>query len=243
MGTKSKLKGRRIVLTGASKGLGARATERFLEEGALVIGIARQSDAFSGVTARLERFGKSFIPLTGDVAHLKTARDAASLVAKRWGALDLLINNAGILYRGPSPEAEEYGWLEDTLRVNVLGPNYLTRALVPLLRLGSEPRIINLSSAAGRIKGIMEKGEHDIASYRISKLAVNGLTMVWSGHLRETKPPISVISLNPGWLKTDMGGPAAVEDVSAGVERMVAAATLPPEITGTIVSGAIEEAW
>ena len=84
---------------------------------------------------------------------------------------------------------------------NVLSAHWLSHALLPLLKLGHEPRIINVSSGAGKLDAVKE--ESNMPAYRLSKLALNGLTLSYAGDL---KGQVAVNSLDPGWLKTDLGG-------------------------------------
>jgi NAD(P)-dependent dehydrogenase (short-subunit alcohol dehydrogenase family) len=93
-------------------------------------------------------FGTSWTTLLADVADPKAATRIASAVKRRWGALDLLLNNAGISPGGSSFATEREGDLERTLAVNVLAVHRLTRALLPLLKKGRRPRVVNVSSGA-----------------------------------------------------------------------------------------------
>jgi NAD(P)-dependent dehydrogenase (short-subunit alcohol dehydrogenase family) len=222
------LEGRRILITGVSRGIGFETAKRFLREGASILGVGRDE-------VRLPEAFNVLRPL-GDVsvvrADLGEPRSPALLrdaVATRWGALDILFNNAAIIENAGDPrtfEDEPPQALERSMRTNVLAPFDLTMELLPLLRAGREPRIVNVGSGAGTLEGIRLGG---IASYRLSKWALHGLTILWSTHLAGE---IAVNGFDPGWVKTDLGGPNAPGSPVDSAEGALAVATLPFSTTG-----------
>lgn len=225
MGTR--LDGRRILLTGVSRGIGYETAKRFLIEGARVVGVAKDP-------TRLGRAAESLAPL-GDFTGMQVdlvARDApdriADAVRTRWGALDILFNNAAVLNSGgaKSFEDEPRGSLEESFDVNVLSTMRLTMALLPMLRQGHEPRIVNVGSGAGTFEGVRMSG---IASYRLSKWALNGMTLLLATHLAGE---MAVNAFDPGWVKTDLGGPNAPGDPRESAEGALAVALLPFTATG-----------
>ncbi len=228
------LAGKRIVLTGISRGIGRAAAEALLGNKAEVIGVGRNKENLDKAAAGLKEFGEAVSFVLGDIGEPQSAVKVAEEVKKRWGALDLLINNAAIMKWSNSFEEDEEGWLEESLRVNVLSIHYITRNLLPFLRKGKQPRILNYGSGAGQIKGVLDSGEGSMGSYRLSKLAVNGLTMLYANQL---KGQVSVLTVDPGWIKTDLGGPEAPEDTSAAVQRLVDSIDLDWEVTGKFVKG------
>ena len=100
---------------------------------------------------------------------------------------------------------------------NVFGPWRLTQAALPLLRRGRSPRIVNVSSGGGQLDD-MGSGR---AAYRLSKTALNALTRTLAAEL----PEVSVNSICPGWVRTDMGGPTATRSVAEGADSAVWLAT------------------
>jgi NAD(P)-dependent dehydrogenase (short-subunit alcohol dehydrogenase family) len=224
-----RLKGRRIVLTGASRGIGREAVELFCGEGAEIIGIARDA-------AKLERIqGKfsGFVGLPGDIADKALAARVARAVSERWGALDLLINNAAVQHWNEGFQAEPLEELERHLVINVLSAHWLTHALLAFLVRGNEPRIINVSSGAGKFSALRD--EPTMPAYRLSKFALNGMTILHAGDL---KGKVAVNALDPGWLKTDLGGPKAPGEPRDGAVRMLDLALKPFEETGKFWYGA-----
>jgi NAD(P)-dependent dehydrogenase (short-subunit alcohol dehydrogenase family) len=122
------LVGRRIVLTGASRGIGREAVQLFCAEGAEIIGVARHE-------ARLQELARqfpNFLPLVGDITDRGLGARVASAVQQRWGALDVLVNNAAIQNFNAGFHAEPLDTLERNFLTNVISVHWLTSALLPL---------------------------------------------------------------------------------------------------------------
>ena len=222
-----KLEGRTIVLTGASRGVGFETAKRFLGEGAKVLGVAKDASRLARASETLGALG-DFAPLQADLCESGAAERIAKGVAERWGSLDILFHNAAILIDAKvrSFEGEPRDALERTLAANVLAPFHLTRELLPLLRRGHEPRIVHVGSGAGTFDGLREGS---IASYRLSKWALHGMTMLLAQHLAGS---LAVNGFDPGWVKTDMGGPQAPGSAVDSAEGALAVVTLPFSVTG-----------
>ena len=181
----------------------------------------------------LAREYPGFQPLAGDITDRGLGSRVAEAVQKRWGALDMLLNNAAIQEYNAGFHAEPLDALERNFTTNVLSAHWLIHALLPLLKQGKEPRIINVSSGAGKLDVV--KAEPNMPAYRITKLALNGLTLAYAGDL---KGQVAVNSLDPGWLKTDLGGPNAPGEPPDGAVRILELATKPFEVTGGFWYGA-----
>ena len=200
-----KLEGRRILLTGVSRGVGLATARLFLDEGATVLGISRDEVRLRHARAELgARALRRFDALALDLSTAEAPARAAAWVGERWGALDVLWNNAGVLLsEAPTFAEEPAGTLDATLATNLLAPFRLSQALLPWLRRGHEPRLVHVSSGAGTFASL---GEPNILSYRVSKWALNGLTQIQAVELRGQ---VAVNAFDPGWVKTDLGGPRA----------------------------------
>jgi NAD(P)-dependent dehydrogenase (short-subunit alcohol dehydrogenase family) len=216
------LSGRRVLITGVSRGVGHETAKRFVKEGAEIIGVARDR---AKLEALQQDLGEAFQGLQGDVTDKSFPARMAAAVDKRWGALDLLINNAAAQKYTRDFEDEDVELLEQHLQSNLLAPHRIIRALLGALKKGKQPRIINVSSGAGTFQSLTP----DMPTYRLSKYALNGLTILYAGML---KGSIAVNSLDPGWLKTDMGGPNAPGEPKDGADRLLANALMPWEKTG-----------
>lgn len=217
-----KLSGRRVLLTGASRGVGFEAVKLFAAEGAEIIGVARDAAKLKALESQF----KNFQGLVGDVTQTDLGLRVAAAIEARWGAFDLLINNAAIQNWNAGFHAEPVDTMEKNFQVNVLGPHRLTQALLELLKKGREPRIINVSSGAGTLSSLSDPS---MPAYRLSKYALGGLTMLYAAELKNR---VAVNAMDPGWLKTDLGGPNAPGEPKDGAVRMLQVATLPFTETG-----------
>ncbi len=201
-----RLVNRRIVLTGVSRGVGFETARVFLQEGASILGIAKDPERLAAAGKELEKIAPGrFHSLSVTLGDDGFEDRIVEAVRSQWDGVDVLLNNAGI-QRGDGEtgiSGETPGFLEETMEVNLMVPFRLTRALLPLLEKGHEPRVINVSSGAGTLAAMAEPG---IASYRLSKWALNGLTMLQAAELAGR---ISVNAFDPGWVKTDLGGERA----------------------------------
>jgi len=223
--------GKRIVITGASRGIGYHAAKLFLQAGAEVFGTARDGARLEKTALELKALG-SFTTFVADLSDPAAPKQVAEAVSRHWGAIDLLVNNAAVQTYKKDWIAEGVGLLEHDMRINFLAPHALTFHLLPLLRNGDEPRVINVSSGAGTRQALIDSP--DMPTYRLTKYALNGLTILWAGEL---KGEVAVNSLDPGWLKTDLGGPNAPGEPLDGGERVVALASLPADVTGKFFYG------
>lgn len=223
--------GKRIVITGASRGVGFESAKRFLAQGAEVLGSGRDAGRLEKAAAELKKLGK-FTPVLADFNDPAAPKALADAVSRQWAAVDILINNAAVQTYKPGWAEEGVGLLEKELRLNVLAQHELTFYLAPLLRNGDEPRVINVTSGAGLLHVLQES--RDMPTYRLTKFTLNGLTILWANNL---KGEVSVLGLDPGWLKTDLGGPNAPGEPGDGGERMLEVCGLPWEVTGKLFHG------
>jgi len=172
----------------------------------------------------------------GNPAHLVRRcdlRDAADLsamfafVAAEWGALDVLVNNAGVWVPNPLADFDAAG-LDETLAVNVTGSFLCAAAALPLLELSADGNIVNLTSTAG------QRGEPGYSPYAASKGAMIAATRSWAVELA---PRVRVNSVAPGWVDTEMtaaalSGPARSQAL-AGIP--LGRIATPEDIAGPVV--------
>ena len=193
-----------------------------------MLGTARDPARLTAAARSLEPIAPGkFSYLSVDLADSTAPKRLAHAAAERWGALDILINNAGVmLSHAPSFEEEAPQTLERSLNLNLLAPFHLSLACLPLLRKGEQPRIILVGSGAGNFGSV---GEKSIPSYRLSKWALHGLALALSGQLA---PTIAVNAFDPGWVKTDLGGSEAPGSVDESAQGALELATLAFSETG-----------
>ncbi len=206
----------RVLITGASRGLGASLARAFAERGALVFAGAR--GVRPALDAIAERYPGQVRAVDLDVTSDASVARAYAAVAAEAPALDVLINNAAI--RSPSVsnaiEEVDFGDMARTFEVNSIGPLRIVQRFLPMLRAGASPVLVNVSSEAGSIGQCWRDREFD---YCMSKAAMNMATALLANYLRGE---IRVLSLHPGWLRTDMGGAAAALDPDTTAGDIVA---------------------
>ena len=182
-----------ILITGASRGLGAAAARAAAQLGANVVLTARSAADLEAVAEAVRRGGGQALAVPGDVGRPEDDEAVVARALERFGALDALVNNAGILGPvAPLAEAQADAWTENWA-VNVLGPVLLTRAALPHLR-ERRGRVINVSSGAA-VSPVPGWG-----AYCLSKAAVTHLTRM----IAAEEPDVTAISFRPGVIDTDM---------------------------------------
>ena len=197
-----KLKDKVVLVTGGSKGLGKGITQKFLENGAKVIICARNPEILKNTADELKNDGElSF--LTADLNNPDDIALIKNYITEKYGKLDVLVNNAGIL--GINTKIEDYPedlWKE-VIDINLNAQVFITKALIPLLKKSKNGSIINVSSTVGRT------GRSEWGAYSVSKFGIEALTQILAQELKDYN--IRVNSVNPGGTRTDMRA-AAVPD-------------------------------
>lgn len=231
------LEGKRILLTGASRGVGLASARLLLKNGAEILGVAQNAERLARAEAELSALGK-FASLCVELTAPDAAQVITEAVRNRWGALDFVIHNAGVqLHHEGGILGEPEGLLEKSMDIHVLSPFKISRSLLPLLKLGKEPRIINVGSGAGTLAAMKEPG---IASYRLSKWAESGLTMLQA---KELEGVICVNAFDPGWVRTDLGGPRAPGTPEEAAEGLLKTLLLPWEESGNFYKDGKKIPW
>lgn len=217
----------RIVVTGANRGIGLELARRYLERGDQVEAAVRRPDA-------AEALGALAGPAGGRLRiHACDVSDDASVRAFAAGlgevAVDLLINNAGVGGRRQRLGSLDFEDIARTIGTNALGPLRVTEALLPHLRRGSARKIVHVTSGMGSIADNTSGGSH---GYRMSKAALNMACRSMAVDLRGEG--FTAIVVNPGWVKTDMGGPQATTPVEESARLMIELFDrIGPDQTGT----------
>ncbi len=194
---------RRVLITGASRGIGRELARLYAASGALVFAACRDPERAAGLAA-----GRvSVVQL--DVTDCASIASAVEQVSCRVEALD--------------GEA-----MLEVFRVNTVAPVLVAQAFAPLLRRGAAPRLVNVSSDAGSLA----RRDHGCNyTYPASKAALNMMTRCLAGDLGADG--VIVVSVHPGWVRTEMGGPAAPRDASQTLPSLVRVIDgLTPQDTG-----------
>jgi NAD(P)-dependent dehydrogenase (short-subunit alcohol dehydrogenase family) len=191
-----RLKGKRIVISGASKGLGKALAQRFAREGAHLALCARNSEALEEVALELKEIGTEVVWRSCDIGKPKQVHDFVSAVLHAFGHVDVLVNNASAIV--PLKTIADYTnqeW-EEVVRVNMNGLFYLSHAFLPSMIERKAGTIINVSSSVGR--AVRARW----GAYAVSKFGLEGFTQLLAEELRPYN--ISVNSVNPGAMATEM---------------------------------------
>lgn len=211
-----------LLITGANRGLGLEFTRQYLAEGWCVHAGCRNPERSSDLKA-----------LSGDLhVHKLDVTDAlhvANLTRELHDVpIDLLINNAGIYGPRSGFGGQDFDAWRDVLEINLLAPMRMVESFLPQLELAETPAVVNLSSRLGSIETDEGGGSYP---YRTSKAALNMVSKNLSVDLAEKG--ITIVSVHPGWVRTDMGGKSAsvsAEDSVTGLRAVIA--DLTPEKSG-----------
>lgn len=204
-----------ILITGANRGIGLELARQYAADGHDLIRCMRGADK------AVEPVGRA-LPL--DVTDAKSVSALAEALGGQ--PIDLLINNAGVI--GPESSSQtstdmDFSAFAATLDVNTLGPLRVTQTLLPNLRAAKGAKLAVVSS----FMGSLSYAKSDRVAYRVSKAAVNKVVQCLASDLAAEK--IAVVALHPGWVRTDMGGPAAdinAQTSASGIRRVLDDLTL-----------------
>lgn len=217
-----------VLVSGGNRGIGFEACRALAEAGATVLLGSRRAAEGARAARELAKAG-SVSARALDAADPASVAALKASVEKEFGALDVLINNAGVYLdegAGALDVSEEI--VAKTLETNLLGAWRLCRAFGPAMAAKRRGRIVNVSSGLGALSS-MAGGQ---PSYRVSKAALNALTLVLAAELKPSG--VGVVSFCPGWVATDMGGANAPRTPkSAGLA--LAAAALDDDRTGVFL--------
>lgn len=193
------LNGRKILITGAGRGIGAQAARTYAAYGATVLLLGKTEKYLNAVYDEIVAAGHPepvVIPLDLEKASPEAYTELAAMVEAELGHLDGLLHNASIL--GPRTPLEQLAGenFAKVMQINVNAMFMLNSAMLPLLRLSADASVIFTSSSVGR------QGRAYWGAYAVSKFATEGLMQVMADEMDDT--PIRANSLNPGATRTDM---------------------------------------
>ncbi|MFE9438474.1 SDR family NAD(P)-dependent oxidoreductase [Streptomyces sp. NPDC006602] len=166
----SGLHGRSVIVTGAGSGIGRAAALAFAAEGARVVVADLNAEGAEAVVRQIEQAGGSAVAVTGDLSEQAVVDRVAETAVERFGGVDVLVNNAGIMDRMSAvADVSDAEW-ERVIRVNLTAPFLLTRAVLPHMLAAGKGAIVSTASEAGL------RGSAAGAAYTASKHGVVGLT-------------------------------------------------------------------
>jgi short-subunit dehydrogenase len=194
MGQRRKLEGARILITGASQGIGRAMALEAARRGALVLAAARNEELLAELVAEGKTNNRTIHTVKADVTDPAGRTAMVEAAQRHLGGLDVLVNNAGI---GATGHFADVGpeRMRQIFEVNFFGLTETTRVCLPLLKQGRTPAILNISSVAGR-RGLPARSD-----YSASKFAVQGFSEALRSEL--AKDGIDVLLVNPGLTQTN----------------------------------------
>jgi 3-oxoacyl-[acyl-carrier protein] reductase len=190
------LEGRIALVTGASRGIGRAIAMQLAEAGAdLAVNYQRQAEQAAQVCAEIRAVGQRAVAVAADVADSAQVQQLIQTVQQQLGPVDILVNNAGITRPQPLEEITEQDW-DDVLATNLKSAFLVTQAVLPGMRSRRWGRIVNVSSVAAQLGGVV--GPH----YAASKAGMHGLTHGYACLL--AAEGITVNAVAPALIDTDM---------------------------------------
>ncbi|HNT26224.1 MAG TPA: SDR family oxidoreductase [Anaerolineales bacterium] len=218
---------RTAIVTGANRGVGREVARQLVAQGYRVILTSRDERKGKGALSELkQQLGASspgdLLYHQLDVTNEESIQRLYRFIHSEFTAIDVLVNNAAILL-------DQYGRVSQTpldiyrttMETNVYGPLRLCQVFLPSMLERNYGRIVNVSSGAGCIKEMVD----DMTAYRLSKIALNGLTQMLADSVKGTN--VLVNAACPGWVRTEMGSPNAPRSAEEGAQSVVWLATLP----------------
>ena len=210
------------LVTGANRGLGFETSRQLLSRGLDVVLAGRDDGALDRAFRSLGRAEGRAMTVRMDVTDPASIASAQRAVSDRFGAVDILVNNAAVLVSENddvlSISSDAY---RRTFETNVFGAIEVSRVFVPAMARAGYGRVVNVSSGAGQLARMSDYAP----AYSMSKTALNAFTRILAHTYRDSG--VLVNSADPGWVRTDMGGPSAPRSLQEGADTIVWLATLP----------------
>jgi NAD(P)-dependent dehydrogenase (short-subunit alcohol dehydrogenase family) len=219
----SRAETRVALVTGANRGLGLETSRQLLSKGLTVVLAGRDDAALERAHRTLTKDEqRRAITVRMDVTDIESVNTAHRKLTERVGSVDVLVNNAAVLV-GENDDVlsiplDAY---RDSFETNVFGVIEVCRVFAPDMSRAQYGRIVNVSSGAGQLATMSAYAP----AYSMSKAALNALTRILAHTYRASG--VLVNAVDPGWVRTDMGGPSAPRSPREGADTIVWLATLP----------------
>lgn len=215
---------RLALVTGANRGLGLETCRQLLSRGLRVVMTGRDVDAIERARRSLGQGSERAIAVRMDVTDVASIEAAHRKITDEMGGADVLVNNAAVLrFDSAEPLSIPLDAYRDTFETNVFGVIETCRVFVPPMAKRGYGRIVNVSSGAGQLARMSTYAP----AYSMSKAALNAFTRLLAATHRGQG--VLANAVDPGWVRTDMGGPSAPRSVEQGVGTTVWLATLPDD--------------
>lgn len=234
------------IVTGANRGIGFGVAKALAQKGYKILMLGRTLSEIQTAADQIRDMDFETEAYEVDVSRGEQIRDFGKTLQGKYGRADILVNNAGIFIdvSRKSPDEDPSSLLASpetllrTFETNTLGAFQMCQVVIPLMKKNNWGRVVNISSGMG---GLTEMNGY-CPGYRLSKVALNAVTRIFSEELLGTG--IKVNSVCPGWVKTEMGGPNATRSIEDGVQGILWAATLPEDgPTGGFFRDGVRLAW
>jgi short-subunit dehydrogenase len=182
-----------VVITGGSRGLGLELARLFAKEGAHLTLIARTAATLDQARIELEKCGPRVLAIPCDVRDQKQVEDAIAKTIRRFGRIDVLINNAGVIQVGPYAQMRLHDY-EDAMATHAWGALHAIMAALPHMRRRASGRIVNIVSIGGKV------GVPHLLPYTMSKFALSGLSQGLRSEI--AREGITLTAVYPGLMRT-----------------------------------------
>jgi len=209
----------KALITGTNRGIGMEFVQQLITRDVHVFAACRNPSKASQLLKLQEDFPQQITIIKLDVTSDESLANSYKLVSSKTNNLDLLINNAAVSQGEQKFGTFESSKIKSVLEVNTVAPLLVIQQFAQLLKKGKQPKIVNISSGLGSLSRAINPSNPRTSIYSSSKAALNMSTIHMAHELVDNK--IVVVSISPGWVRTDMGGSDADIDTNESVDGML----------------------
>ena len=227
----SNIAGKVVSITGTSSGIGEATALLLAERGAKVVLGARRSDRLEALAARIRDAGGEVAYIRTDVKRRDDLSDLVKLACERYGKLDVLVNNAGVMPISPLDDLRVEDW-EEMIDINIKGVLYGIAAALPVFRKQGFGHFVNIASTAGH------KTVPNQSVYSATKFAVRAIS---EGLRQEAGDKLRVTIISPGFVRTNFAEGVTNSEMKAQLTASRDAFAMPPDAIARAIAFAIEQ--